>query len=122
MARPPLSQHQSWTNSEPFSTHIVPSPSSGLSPLVLTFQPHVSQVLAYVLTGGHVPALDVRRGGDDPVVPEDRNGIGLRQRPSLELSDDTRPLALIGRHRLADIERIEVAVGRGRVISRRKIP
>src|SRR6202042_1363888 len=57
-----------------------------ISRRTLMRQPHVGQILADVMAGGHRPPLQAGRRDDDAVPPQDRNGIGLLQSVPLEIA------------------------------------
>ena len=71
--------------------------------------------------GRDVPALQLAGGDDDPVPPQERDGIGLGQRMPLESAHNPGALALVDRHRLPDEQRIEKAILRAGKIYRRQI-
>src|SRR3954451_5150341 len=66
-----------------------------------------------------VTALQLAGRDDDPVPPQERDGIGLGQRMPLESAHNPGALALIGCHRLPNEERVEKAILRaGKVYGR----
>jgi hypothetical protein len=76
------------------SPPVIPNSSS--------IQPDIGQVLADVLVGGHVPAFDIGRSGQDTVVPEDRHPVRLGQRVAFEFANKTRALAPVDGRCLAN--------------------
>src|SRR5271170_1283357 len=85
------------------------------------FEPHIGEILADVVAWRHVPALEFHRVDDRAVPPQERYRVGVGEGVPLEFAHDLGALPHIGGDRLTDIERIEKAVGRTRVIAWRQV-
>ena len=67
---------------------------------------------------GDAPALQRRRGRDNPIPPQERNRIGLGQSVALEIAHDFCPLPLVTGDRLPDEKRVKKPVSRPGIVDR----
>ena len=87
----------------------------------LSINPDLRQALAEIVTGCHVPAPQISRGHDDPVPPQNGNAGRLIKRTAFKLAHDAGTFTWISGDGLADIERIQIAIGRTGMVGGRKI-